>query len=414
MPHEVFNGARTAAYLSDPSMAIDGINICDILEFGGCENNTMFPLCDGTDDWGTIDFTTPTADPAPWYNSGYPESADALGFFIEEWSGLDAGHVARSSTTWGGQGGGSSLGVSGSAGRVMSLNLLLFGRTEEAVQYLFDWLSSTFTGVCNTCASDSLLIRRFCGSTENPTKGIAELRNVGQTRGLKWESEPSGRANCMIRRASIVLEAGDPCMYLPDTERDVHEDDADADLADCFGDVNMDDEREFCRPSCSELALPCRTSRTFEVNPMAALAPVITWDNESDAYTYPFRAHVYYDPNEIGTTPNPCGLEILGEVYVRAMPPWSTLVWDVTGRRIQYRDVTTGGLTSGQAFIEANDTPNRRYFALPCGVAHLVMEPSSMCATDEGGGVWSLGGITFDPPTFPDVHITLQERVNCG
>jgi hypothetical protein len=368
-------------------------------------------------EWSTLTFSTPTADNAPWYNSSYPESADALGFFIEEWTGLDDAHVKRPTTAWGGMGGGASLGGVSAEGRTMAINLLLFGRTEEAVEYLFRWFAAAMTGVCQTCASDSILIRRFCGSTADPAKGIAELRRVGVIAGAKWESEPFGRAACYLRRASITLMAGDPCMYLPDTDRPVDAADYAANLHTCFaGITSTDPDRELCRPSCSELTLQaCRSSYTFTVNPLGVIAPVVTWHNSSTQYSFPFRAVVYADPGNIGTTPNPCGLPILGELYVRPLPPSTSLRWNVATREVEVRDAASGGFTAGWAYVEPNDPPRKRFFAVPCGKAHLVMEPSSACIENPTGTTWTLDEMTFNPPAFPTVvDIRLQERVSCA
>ena len=294
----------------------------------------------------------------------------------------------------------------------MALNLFLFGRSEEAVEYLFRWLGSTLSGVCQTCVTDSVLIRRFCGSIENPEYGVAELRKVGLTRGLGWEAEAGNRGSCYLRRASVILTAGDPCMYLPSSNVELIATDVNADLVACLEGTSINPDRSICRPSCSELIEACRTVRTFEVSPMAAMAPIVTFDNNQSGSGFPFRAVVYADPLEIGVDPNPCGLEIVGEIYIRAMPPWSTLVWDVAGREVRYGDATS--VTRPSAFlIEPNDPPRRRYFALPCAVAHLVIEPATMCVEDLGSDVFASAEVEFDPPLFPTVSLSLQERVSC-
>ena len=146
---------------------------------------------------------------------------------------------------------------------------------------------------------------------------------------------------------------------------------------------------------------------------MAAIAPVITFNNHQNQFSYPFRAIVYADPLEIGATPNPCGLEILGEIYVRALPAYATLIWDVAGRDIRFSDHTTSGPTSSYVYIEPNDPPARRNFAVPCTQAHLVLEPATLCVEDLGGGVFEANGITFDPPRFPSVSLALMERISC-
>jgi hypothetical protein len=411
--HEIFNHARTAAYLSHRDLALDAVSICDVLDFGGCEAYTYSLDCE-TGDWIGEDYDTPAQDEAPWYSNRFAQSADALGFFIESWTGLDAGHVKRSTTAIGSAGGGSHSGPISADGRVMKLNVLIFGRSNEATTYLFDWLSSALSGVCSACATSSILLRRYCPDVDNLWDGVVQLRNVGLIEGLRWESEPGIRSACYIRRASFTLEAGDPCMYLPDTDRPAYESDADADVATCLTieGVGVYD-RVNCRPSCTELNATCRTIRTIEADPLGAMAPVVTWTNSGDGYTWPFRARVYHDPHVTNADPNPCGLQILGELYVRTMRPGAKLRWDVTGRTVEYMDHSTGGWVNGWAYIEANDPPNRKFFALPCGTHQLVMEPSSLCGEQNAADIFTLEGITYDPPVFPTVSIKLSERVNC-
>jgi hypothetical protein len=366
-------------------------------------------------EWTTKTYAAPATDPAPWYNAAYPESANALGFMIEEWTGLDDKHVTRTSTQWGSWGGGTNLGPVSSGGRAMAINMMLFGTTEESVDYLFRWLGGVLNSVCAACETDTILIRRYCGSTATPEAGIAEMRRVGITRGLGWESDITPWGNCQIRRASVLLEAGDPCMYLPESSGVVTTSTVIANLNTCFADVDVDVDaaRGICRPSCSELETSCRSTYTWTSTPMAAIAPIIVFDNAASQHAYPFRAVVYADPNNVGAS-NPCGLEVLGQIYVRALPPWSTMIWDVAGREIRYSDHTTGGPVTSSAYIEANDPPNRRFFAQGCAQAHLVVEPATLCATDLGSNTFEAGGITFVNPTFPTVTITTQERVSCA
>jgi hypothetical protein len=414
--HEIINQARSAAYLSHPDLALEGMSICDILDFGGCDTYAFEPTCgiDGEMEWNELAFDTPTNDPAPWYNAGYPQSADALGFYITAWTGLDDGHLRRNSSPISTYGGGSRLGVLSSEGRVMKINLILFGRSNEATEYLFRWLSSVLSNVCSTCSTSSILIRRYCGDPDNPADGLAQLRKVGLVEGLKWEADLVERGACYMRTASFALEAGDPCMYLPDTDRPVNALDADADVDACLNTAALNPDREFCRPSCSELTTNCRTVRTLEVDPLGVTAPVITWENSDTTYTYPFRAVIYYDPGETGALPNPCGLQVIGELYVRTLPPSSALRWDITGRTVEYRDASTGGWVSGWAYTNANDPPARRFFALPCGTSQLVMEPASMCAEEVDADTFTLDGITYDPPRFPTVSIRMSERIGCA
>jgi len=129
-------------------------------------------------------------------------------------------------------------------------------------------------------------------------------------------------------------------------------------------------------------------------------------------YSFPFRAVAYTDPGLVGPA-NPCGLPVLGELYVRPLPAGASLRWDVVGRSVDYRDETTGGWTSGWAYIEPNDPPKQRFFAVPCGKGYVVMEPASLCATFVSGTTWTLDGISYNPPTYPTTSVSIGERLSC-
>jgi hypothetical protein len=413
---EVINHARTAAYLANPDFAVAGIRLCDVLDEGGCATYRFIPECDpytGELDWVEQIFDDPTTDQAPWHNDSYPESADALGFWIEEWTGLGAGHTSRDSITMGRPGGGVTLGRATSGGRVQKFQVLLFARSEEGMQYLFDWLDATLTGVCGGCVGENMMIRRTCGSEWDPGKGIGLMRNVGLTEGAEWQADVFQRGSCYLRRVSFTLTAGDPCVYLLDGAIEEDPNNQVADLPDCFDASVVNTTRYPCRPSCSELDDTCRTIVSWEISMVGAAAPIILFRNDNDAQSIPFRAIVYADPLGIGHSPNPCALRLLGQVYVRPLPAWSEQTWDVLGRTMLFEDVTTGVPIETSAYIDANDPPYPRWFTTGCGLIHLVMEPASLCA-DWDGTTYTWQGMEFDPPHFPDVSVRVGERTSCG
>lgn len=373
-------------------------------------------------DWEVLSFSTPAADNAPWYSPNYPESGDALGFYVEEWTGLDDRHVTRAATRYGTPRGGATLGAVGNQERVMKLNIFLLARTEQAMDYLFYWLASVLENVCGSCETDTILTRRFCGDFDNPWAGVVEMRNVGLVEGLGWEADliDQGPGRCMIRRASFALTAGDPCMYLSEGTPVITETALSGDLGDLIlNDSNYSLTRQPCRPSCSELRASADLGAywSFDIeDAIGVKAPVITFSNTSDEFVFPFRAIIYADPNGIGVTPNPCGLLKLCEIYVRSMPPDSRLQWDIAGREIYFHDIGTGGLQPSYAFIDANDPPIPRFAALGCGTYHLALEPATLCVERVGvsGHVFEWQGLTFSEPAYPSVEIIVQERISCG
>lgn len=366
------------------------------------------------DDWMPLSFATPATDPAPWYNSNYPESADALGFYVEEWTGLGSDHVRGALTATGRPGGGGRVGVLGSQGRVMKLNLFAVANSEAGMQYLMDWLSSQLIGMCGGCGDDTMLFRRFCGSESDLWNGVGEMRRVRVIEGVSWEAEPVEIATCFLRRMSFTIAAGDPCVYFHATDVPADPADFTADLSTCLADGFVDEDRHPCRPSCSELTEDCRAAFTFEVNPLGAMAPVVQMYNDSAEPTLPMRVLLYADPLDVGVDPNPCGLPLMAEIYIRSMPAYASFIWDIAGRTTYFRDVTTGEFVEGGPYIDANDPPVPRYSSLPCGKAWLVFEPGTFCLT--GSGPWTdpVSGLEFTTPTFPTTTVRMQERVGCA
>ena len=161
----------------------------------------------------------------------------------------------------------------------------------------------------------------------------------------------------------------------------------------------------------------CRSAFFYDVPEVAgALAPIVTMENTATEYTLPVRVIAYADPLGMETAPgvaNPCALQILGEIYVRSLPPGATFVWDVAARDVQYRDSTTGGVEPGWAYIDPNDPPERRWFALPCGKIVIVVELATLCLAPLGGGAYSDGVHTFNAPHYPDLALEIAPRWGC-
>jgi hypothetical protein len=367
----------------------------------------------GPDFWEPISKVDPSYDPAPWYSERFPESGEFLGFHIEEWTGLDDRHISRATQGVGRAGGGAQLGTLGATERVMKFNVIAIGRNEAALEYAFRWLGTVLSSVCSTCATERVMIRRLCPDVDDLWNGVTELREVGLAEGLAWEA-PLGRLHhCFVRRFSFSLVAGDPCMYLPGTDIEFNPLDA-ANMSTCLAGMTLGVGREDCRPACSELPSECRTSFTFDwPEPIGAPAPVVTLTNNDASSSMPLRIIAYSDPLEIGIDPSPCGLPILGELYLGPLPPYSELRWDVSSREVLYYDHTTADWTSGYPFVGANDPPISRWFAVPCGTTHIVIEPASACLY-QANGEWVYNGVGLGVvPHYPTATVSVVERVGC-
>ena len=101
---------------------------------------TLTVMHPNEDIWEEHFFTDPGVGQRPVVLDDYPESADGLGFFIEEWTGLDSGHITRPVST---TGHGGQLGTMHAEERVMAFNVIAFARTEKALNYMYSWLEAT-------------------------------------------------------------------------------------------------------------------------------------------------------------------------------------------------------------------------------------------------------------------------------
>jgi hypothetical protein len=219
MPTEIINGARTARRMG----SISGSTFFNAISNGGCDVLTLEPCTTtvtggGTTltrtAWSAVDFA---ATAAPWYRSAVPESAEALGFFIEEWTGLDGANHVRELTPIGAFRGGAVAGLIGHRHRVMKLNVLLHGTTERSLNYLFRWLEQQLLDCCNGSGTRQVWWRESCPALGAPEEGLKILNEVVLVEGPTWESQPTDRSGCYVRRVSFTLAAADPCMYSPDT-----------------------------------------------------------------------------------------------------------------------------------------------------------------------------------------------------
>lgn len=156
-------------------------------------------------------------DAAPWFNSSSAASTEAIGFLIEEWTGLDGAAFVRSATGIGGRQGGARFGPLSSKHRVMKINVLLHGSSERGLNYLFRWLEQRLIDCCNPEGGQSVWWRDSCPNVSTPEYGLRRLDRVALIEGPTWEAQPTYDSGCYVRRVSFTLAAGDPCVYDVDT-----------------------------------------------------------------------------------------------------------------------------------------------------------------------------------------------------
>lgn len=427
---ELFNHARTAAYLQN-STALGCGKVYNVLDDGGCEAYRFAPVADvlvdeddglplydeDTEEWliegdglsptGWLrqTFVDPVNDPAPWYNPLFPESGQALGFWVQEWTGLDSGVTQRVMGVRGNYGGGGTFGPLSSIGREMTLEVILLGESEAALDYLYRWLDATLSSVCATCSTDTIAIRRICPDVETSdpdsvTDGVVELRKVGLISGMTWNALPVERQGCFIRSVTFILGALDPCMY--GFCSDVEASQA-MNWAYCFAAANLNIDRGNCRPACSEMDPDCRLVFDYTVSDPSAVAPIIhVTAPTDDAGSIPMRIRTYR--NDLGLTPDQlCGAPLLGELYLTGLPPYVEIRYDVAGRQILYRSPGTGVFLDGFAFVQPNEPGVPRFFSLGCGDFTTIVEPADFCYDSAPDA----------DREYSEVTLQTQTRMNC-
>lgn len=208
---EVINEARTAANLTTAITA--GLNMfSDVLSQAGCSALSYTPCTMASNGTVTSWATLSTAiSAAPWYSASVPASSEALGIYIEEWTGLDGAHHTRDVTPYGRSG--ASFGSQSSSHRTMAINAVLVGSTERGLNHLFRWLESTLLGCCDPCNKPSMWLREFCTSSADLTDGVARADGVALLSGPTWESPPVEGEGCFLRRVSFTLGAESPCLF---------------------------------------------------------------------------------------------------------------------------------------------------------------------------------------------------------
>lgn len=445
LAQEVFNHARTSFYLQNSESP--GCNsVSNVLDDGGCAayrfappNATLRVL--GTDlgemlindqdegletsegpitsdGWGYREYVSQEADEAPWYNPLYPESAEGIGFWVEEWTGLDSQHIQRAATPVGAYRGGGQLGLKSNLYREMAFQVLLLGESEQALEYMFRWLEKAVSGGFGACQLSTMVVRRYCPDLDDDpdavSDGVVQIRDVGLASGLQWEGQIFERGQCFMRRVSFRMIAEDPCMYSVKTGLPVT---AAEDLAACFAAASLSQGNSPCRPDCSSWTLACRRVYTFDVDTLGPLLPsvVLKTRSTSSRRTLPMRIRLYFDRNNDGVG-QLCNMELKAELNVITLPNDSTMLYDMATRQVLYEDSSTNGLITGFPYLEPNTIGVPRFSTLCEGTYHLVVEPNTTCLNFSSGTTWvdSSGRQFRLDSAFPDVEVFIQERLGCA
>lgn len=377
-PAEIINGARTSRRMISQA----GLPFMNPTPNGGCDVLTLEPctttVSGGTTlvrtSWAPVDFAVAAA---PWYKASVPASSEAIGFFIEEWTGLDGGNKARQATSIGSFRGGARLGPLGNGARVMKLNVLLHAATERGLNYLFRWLEQQLMDCCGSPYADrSIWYRESCPLLSAPTEGLVRMNGVGLVDGPSWESQPTDRSGCYVRRCSFTLTAGDPCMYADDI-----------DVATGSSDISgvVLSATQTTAPAGMWAGTNRRVTAVMPTAVVGRVAPIVTISSTLETRTTGVRKPLpdlritgFVDPG--GGTPDPSVDYPVGELVIAGSASAGLVIEaNLASRRVRYRDPNADNQWyDGSRFIApvlSGAIPRRWVSFDSCQAGYVVVEP---------------------------------------
>lgn len=374
---EVINHQRLIGALGAQSLCGSGVQV---LEQDCRWENGVLPFaldpCDLTSQL-TFSATTWPGNPAPWWD-GVPGSvsSQSYGFWIEEWTGLDGGHIKRSVAERAGRRGGANFGPLTSTHRVWKMNVLLVGENGAALEDLFRWLETTLMQCCDPCGGSDMLIRTTCPPDGQPSFGLYTVRGVGLLEGLTWETPPIERQACTLRRVSFTIGVSDPCLYSCATS--CAEEETLPGSMDCvpFGiwsgcDVECGDMEDY-RICCP---VPAATRGT--------VSPVVTILNDSPNTGPPMRIYGMIDPLGIGC--DPCSLPVCQDIITTRLPAGATLKIDSATRKVLFASPdTAGNFVDGTPFLLPAAGTAPQFLQLSCDEGWVAVEPAALCGDTSG------------------------------
>lgn len=136
-----------------------------------------------------------------------------MGFWVEDWQGLEA-EFERTANQRGWGYGGSNFTPIRPKHLTMTFTVLLAASTERGLQYGFRWLSTQLYGL-DSCDHADLVVFDHCP----PTVGDQSdwlwwfIRDAGVLSMPQWADIVIDEKNCVLRRVTFVLGARDPHKY---------------------------------------------------------------------------------------------------------------------------------------------------------------------------------------------------------
>lgn len=361
------NAQRTAAYLDSANTTCDAGDLksridltCDCPPLHWAQDDT-------TGVWSSATYTNPVTDQAPWYDADIPESAQFLGFMIEDVK-QDSAVSGRTFSTRLSSSGGGTVGPVRNKERRLDFSVLMFACNEAAMEYGFRFLNDTLMspGCDDGCTLCDAEYRDSCPPIDNGPeaaaldKGRWILKNVGAVIGPVWGDNPLSGSACNIRRVQFTLVSELPwkfkCPVPVCTE--VALAGYPADGVDC---VNWSDIL------CGKQEVSCTVSEPLIIGETGLIIEVQAGDVPLQHIEIAVRPDPYgYEANE-GTRPvgyvrtEPCDL-----IYLNELPPNSRLVYDTAVEEIKVV-LPGGGEIDGTIFVSTEEGYPPSFPTLRCG-----------------------------------------------
>lgn len=167
-----------------------------------------------------IPYVSPASDPAPWYDSNDPASAEFLGAMILSVDGASDSTIKREPSDAFGDG--TILNRARLAGRSLTFELLLLSTSCRGQDFGVEWLRRVFETdlcicseePCSACFGKRFTLRRSCDSNVPCDVGMRSWESVGVVDGIKHVSDDNlDSCCCVAQRVSLVLQSESPYSY---------------------------------------------------------------------------------------------------------------------------------------------------------------------------------------------------------
>lgn len=159
-------------------------------------------------------YVAPADDPAPWYDSSRPESADFLGLIAEISlpSVLGRSLFPRA-------GGGGTLGSQALRSRIVQVRATMVAASTAGMAWGERWLTHALTGQLSGCLDAELRLLLACPSddVDDPASYWRTLAGVGLVDGPVFGNRDD-TPNCSLQVASFQLASSTPYLLAPVAE----------------------------------------------------------------------------------------------------------------------------------------------------------------------------------------------------